>query len=67
MLKVTPPEPRNMNSKHYILIAVAVGVVAGFVLANAPTGTGIYGTPLIGQQAANIYVLGSQFGGGATA
>lgn len=45
------------------MIAVGVGVLAGFYFANAPTGTGIYGT-FIGQTAANLYVAGAKAGGG---
>jgi hypothetical protein len=44
--------------------AIGVGLLAGFYLANAPTGTGIYST-MVGQTAANIYTAG--FGTGSPA
>jgi len=47
-------------NKHYY-IAVGIGLAAGFWLANAATGTGIYSTP-IGQTAANLYVAGHKAG-----
>ncbi len=44
------------------MIAAAVGILAGFWAANAPTGTGIYGT-FVGQTAANLYMAGNKVGG----
>jgi hypothetical protein len=51
-----------MKSKHHYMIAAAVGIVAGFYFANAPTGTGIYAT-FIGQTTANIYMAGNKLAG----
>ncbi len=57
-----------MSSKHHYLIAIGVGIVAGFVLANAPSGTGIYSS-FAGQTASNIYTFGAGLssGGGSSA
>lgn len=51
-----------MNKKHMIVFGAAV--VAGVYLANAPSGTGIYGT-VVGQTFANIYTAGQKLGGKA--
>jgi hypothetical protein len=50
--------------KHWLIIGAAA--LTGFVLANAPTGTGIYSTP-IGQTLANIYTFGRTKAGVAAA
>lgn len=50
-----------MTDKHHMIIAVGLGLIAGFWAANAPSGTGIYGT-FVGQTAANIYVAGANLG-----
>jgi hypothetical protein len=51
-----------MNIKHQYLIAFGAAAVLGFFLANAPSKTGIYGTP-IGNLAATIYSAGNSAGG----
>ena len=54
-----------MNHKHLYWLAAA-GLVAGFYLANAASGAGIYSTA-VGQTAANLYVSGNTAGGGVVA
>lgn len=51
-----------MPDKKHLIIAGVLGVIAGFYLANATSGTGIYST-FIGQTAANIYTSGNNAGG----
>jgi hypothetical protein len=51
-----------MQYKH-LWIALGIGAAVGFYLANAQSGTGIYGTP-VGQTLANIYVSGNNAGSG---
>jgi hypothetical protein len=51
-----------MKSHHQYMIAAAVGIAAGFYLANAKTATGIYANALIGQTSANIYMAGAKAG-----
>lgn len=48
-----------MPPKKHFLIAAAVGLAAGFILANAKTGTGIYNTS-VGQTLANVYMAGAK-------
>jgi len=52
--------------KHFYY-AICAGVIAGFYLAGAKTGTGIYANAAVGQTAANIYVAGAKMGAPATA
>lgn len=54
-----------MITKQHLFIVGGAALV-GFVLANAPSGTGIYATP-VGQSLANVYVKGSSFAGAAAA
>ena len=53
-----------MMKHHYLLIGG--GLIAGFFLANAASGTGIYSS-FVGQTAANLYVWGNKAGGGVIA
>jgi hypothetical protein len=54
--------------EHHILLAIfAVSTVAGFYLANAQSGTGIYANALVGQTAANIYAATNNAATGANA
>ena len=54
-----------MKHSHLIIIGVAA-VAVGFVLANAPSGTGIYATP-VGQTLANLYTATNNYATGQTA
>lgn len=44
-------------NKHHLILAGLAGALVGFVLANAPSGTGIYATP-VGSTLADIYTFG---------
>jgi len=52
--------------KHHIY-AIAAGFAAGFYLANAASGTGIYANKIVGQLLADIYSAGYKLGKPATA
>jgi hypothetical protein len=52
-----------MNKKHLLLIGLGAAGVA-FVLANAPSGTGIYATP-VGASLASVYTYGRSLAGPA--
>lgn len=51
-----------MKNPHFWL-AVGIGAAAGFFLANAASGTGIYSLP-VGQTLANLWSSGFNAGGG---
>ncbi len=54
----------NLARHHQIMLAIGAGFLAGFVLADAPSGTWIYSTP-IGQSLANLYTFGADKAGAA--
>jgi hypothetical protein len=52
-------------NKHHIY-AIAAGFAAGFYLANATSGTGIYANKIVGDLLAKIYSAGYKLGKPAT-